>query len=184
MTKEYSMLVSCFITFRDLLEADDMYISSKEHTFLLFTKEHSSSISFLFFPLCFSFARSFTPESEREKKIFGELFVSDRDRCICISEWANERMLSERKRERARNDSEDMFNSHMKHSFVPSLYIRICIQVLPYYCLDIDNDEMMNMELLGYNNWPTMQSIFQYTCNWNGKKIRLNYMEEIAFEST
>lgn len=50
MTKEYSMLVSCFITFRDLLEADDMYISSERAYFSSFHHPREAA-AFLFFRL-------------------------------------------------------------------------------------------------------------------------------------
>jgi hypothetical protein len=84
MTKEYSMLVSCFITFRDLLEADDMYISSKEHTFSSF---HQRAQQQHFFSFLFAFLRSRLSLTRGEKEMFGELFVSDRDHCICVSEY-------------------------------------------------------------------------------------------------
>lgn len=50
MTKEYSILVSCFITFRDLLEADDMYISSERAYFSSFHHPRVAA-AFLFFRL-------------------------------------------------------------------------------------------------------------------------------------
>lgn len=59
MTKEYSMLVSCFITFRDLLEADDMYISSERAYFSSFhhTRAAAAALEAHFFSfLCSSSA--------------------------------------------------------------------------------------------------------------------------------
>lgn len=164
MTKEYSMLVSCFITFRDLLEADDMYISSKEHTFSSFHQRAQQQHFFSFLFAFLSLARSLR---SREKEIFGELFVSDRDRCICVSEWANERTNVKKERERK---SSRWFWRYFQFTYEALFSLSLArIQVLPYYCLDIDNDKMMNMELLGNNNWPTIQSIFQYVRNWNEK---------------
>lgn len=74
MTKEYSMLVSCFITFRDLLEADDMYISSERAYFSSFHHTRAAAatarehISFL------------SPSSSMLAMFFFGLFVSDRSR--------------------------------------------------------------------------------------------------------